>query len=137
VKPLPLAAAIERLRSPDALESFSPLTGDALLLVDLAAEGDRPTPEGLAAARASLARLPCPAVAVGADAPAPLAERLVDAFDVVVTSKAELTPVLDAVARAPLAAMALVQLLSHSETLDVEQGLLAESLVYSTLQGGP
>ncbi len=137
MKPLPLAAAIERLRSPDALETFSPLTGDALLLVDLASEGGRPTPEAIDAARAALARLPCPTLAMGRDAPSPLADRLVEAFDVVVSSDAELAPVLDAVARTPLAAMALVQLLRHGEGLGVEQALLAESLVYSMLQGGP
>ena len=137
MKPLSLAAAIERLGRPDALESFSPLTGDALLLVDLGVEAGRCTPEALEAARATLARLPCPAVALAADAPAPLAKRLVDAFDVVVASDAELAPVLDTVAQCPLAAMALVQLLRHGETLAVEQALLAESLVYSTLQSGP
>ncbi len=136
MKPLSLAAAIERLRSPDALETFSPLTGNAVLLVDLASEGGRPTPEAIDAARAALARLPCPALAVGSDAYAPLAARLVDAFDVVMASEAELAPVLEAVARTPLAAMALVQLLRHGEGLDVERGLMAESLAYATLQGG-
>ncbi len=135
--PLARAAAIERLRSPDALETFSPLTGDAVLLVDLASEGGRPAPEAIAAARAALARLPCPTVAVNSTALSPLATGLVEAFDVVATSDAELAPILDAVARTPLAALALVQLLRHGEGLDLERGLLAESLVYATLQGGP
>jgi enoyl-CoA hydratase/carnithine racemase len=56
---------------------------------------------------------------------------------VVVASDAELQPVLDAVERTPLAAMALVQLLRHNAHLDAHEGLVAESLVYSTLQGGP
>jgi hypothetical protein len=58
-------------------------------------------------------------------------------FDVVVSSEAELEPILAATRRTPLATMALVQLLRLSADLDVHQGLIAESLVYSTLQSGP
>jgi hypothetical protein len=60
-----------------------------------------------------------------------------EAFDLVVSSREELAPILDATRRTPLAAMALVQLLRQGAGLDVEQGLIAESLVYSTLQSGP
>jgi enoyl-CoA hydratase/carnithine racemase len=45
--------------------------------------------------------------------------------------------VLQAVERNPQAAAALVQLLRHSQRLDVHEALVAESLVYSTLQSGP
>jgi enoyl-CoA hydratase/carnithine racemase len=55
----------------------------------------------------------------------------------VVSSREELEPILDATRRTPLAAMALVQLLRQSAGLDIHQGLIAESLVYSTLQSGP
>ena len=58
-------------------------------------------------------------------------------FDVVVSSQEELEPILVATRRTPLAAMALVQLLRQSAGLDIHQGLIAESLVYSTLQSGP
>jgi len=62
---------------------------------------------------------------------------ILDRFDVVVTSEQELEPILAIVARAPLAAMTLVQLLRHNAGLGTHEGLLAESLAYSTLQGGP
>jgi enoyl-CoA hydratase/carnithine racemase len=55
----------------------------------------------------------------------------------VVSSEEELEPILVATRRTPLAAMALVQLLRQSAGLGVDQGLIAESLVYSTLQSGP
>jgi enoyl-CoA hydratase/carnithine racemase len=55
----------------------------------------------------------------------------------VVGSERDLEVIVAAVRRTPLAALALVQLLRHGATLDAHQGLLAESLVYSTLQGGP
>jgi enoyl-CoA hydratase/carnithine racemase len=76
-------------------------------------------------------------VALATDAPRSPAIPLCDHFDVVVSSEEELAPLLEAARRTPLAAMALVQLLRHSAHLDVYQGLLAESLVYSTLQSGP
>ncbi|MBW2295897.1 MAG: enoyl-CoA hydratase/isomerase family protein [Deltaproteobacteria bacterium] len=37
----------------------------------------------------------------------------------------------------PIASLAMVQLLRHNETLSVHRGLIAESLVYSTLQSEP
>ena len=42
-----------------------------------------------------------------------------------------------AVARSPIAALTLVQLLRAGAGLSLDQGLLAESLAYSTLQSGP
>jgi len=76
-------------------------------------------------------------VALDAGASHPAAVSLRDHFDVVVRSQAELEPVRETARRTPLAAMALVQLLRHSAALDVQQGLIAESLVYSMLQSGP
>jgi enoyl-CoA hydratase len=61
----------------------------------------------------------------------------VERFDAVVGDEGELEPIAATVRGAPLAAMALVQLLRHNEAIDVHQGLIAESLVYSTLQAGP
>jgi enoyl-CoA hydratase/carnithine racemase len=49
----------------------------------------------------------------------------------------QLSPVLETLRRAPLAAQALAQLLRLQQRLDLAQGLVAESLVYSTLQSGP
>jgi enoyl-CoA hydratase/carnithine racemase len=66
-----------------------------------------------------------------------VAAELIDCFDVVVRSHSELEPILETTWRTPLAATALVQLLRQSATLGIHQGLIAESLVYSTLQSGP
>lgn len=93
--------------------------------------------ETLTATAVTLARLPCPTVALATDAPRSSAISLRDHFDVMVSSEEELAPIVETARRTPLAAMALVQLLRHSAHLDVHQGLLAESLVYSTLQSGP
>jgi enoyl-CoA hydratase/carnithine racemase len=128
---------LERLASPYALETFSVLTGEPVLVVDLDSDGPEPSAAALAAARATLAQLACPSVALSAGPPSPGASELLERFDLVVGSEAELTPVLDAARRTPLAALALVQLLRHSAGLDVHEGLIAESLVYSTLQSGP
>jgi enoyl-CoA hydratase/carnithine racemase len=76
-------------------------------------------------------------VALAGDDSRSRASSIRDHFDVVVSSGAELEPVLETARRTPLAAMALVQLLRQSADLDVHQGLIAESLVYSTLQSGP
>jgi hypothetical protein len=113
------------------------LTGEAILVVDLGSEARAPDAEAIAAAGASLAALPCPTVALVTDTPASPAASLRDRFDVVVSSLAELEPVLETARRTPLAAMALAQLLRSSADLDVHQGLIAESLVYSMLQSGP
>jgi enoyl-CoA hydratase/carnithine racemase len=106
-------------------------------VVDLDSDVEKPSDEARGAARVVLAQLPCPSVALSAGPPSPSAAALVDRFDVVVASEADLGPILDAARRAPLAAMALVQLLRHSAALDIHEGLIAESLVYSTLQSGP
>ena len=130
---MPLAEAVERLQSPYVLEEFSALGGHPILVVDCR------SPTSLAAA--SLARadvclteLACPSIAIVDAGPPP---PLLDGFDVVVSSELDLAPILDVVARAPLAAMTLVQLLRHNAGLTNHEGLLAESLAYSTLQRGP
>lgn len=133
---LSLLEAVERLRSPEVFESCSPVSGEPALVVDL---GSAPAPTaGARAARAALAALPCPSIALVAErALAPAAARWLARFDLVVRAQSELASVLAAVRRAPLAAQVLVQLLRGGERRDVEAGLVAESLAYSTLQGGP
>jgi hypothetical protein len=76
----------------------------------------------------------CPVLAV-----APVEERspLADACDVVVADPEELAPVIAGIRQAPLAAGILVQVLRATAGLDVERGLLVESLAYATLQAGP
>jgi hypothetical protein len=113
------------------------LTGEPILLVALDSDAGGPSAEAISAAKAALATLPCPAVALDTGSSQSTATPLRDHFDVVVRSGEELEPILVATRRTPLAAMALVQLLRQSARLDVHQGLIAESLVYSTLQSGP
>lgn len=55
----------------------------------------------------------------------------------VVVPAADLDPLHEAFERTPLAAMALVLLLRGASTRTTEQGLVAESLTYSMLQGAP
>jgi enoyl-CoA hydratase/carnithine racemase len=90
----------------------------------------------LAAAREVLGRLPCPTLAIGGGQLSPAGAALADAFDVFVADAADLDPILATIARNPQAATALVQLLRHNDGLDIHQGLIAESFVYSTLQSG-
>ena len=120
--------ALERLRLPGASEALSPLTGEGVLLVDLRdASAARAAHRDLSAA---VARLPCPAVALGR-------AELGEAFDVCVSSEDALGRVVDAVRRRPIASLALVQLLRRGEGRGTHEALLDESLVYSVLQSGP
>ena len=135
--PLALAEAVRRLQSPAALEEFSSLTGQSSLLVDLRADGGAIQDEAMAVARNRLLELPCPTIALADASLDPRAEALADRFDVAVGSEEEAALVVAAARRTPLAAMALVQLLRLSAGRSVEEGLVAESLVYSTLQNGP
>ena len=57
-------------------------------------------------------------------------------LDVACASHADLDAVVAATLASPMAALALVQLLRHNEHASVTDGLFAESLTYSTLQGG-
>ena len=54
--------------------------------------------------------------------------------DVMVADEKELAMLVAAIDHQPVAAATLVQVLRHNETATIEQGLLAESLAYSTLQ---
>ena len=123
------------MRSPFRSELWSPLTGEVVFLVDLT--GELSAGIDLVEARRALAELPCPTVGVGGRSPSADGAKLADRFDVVVESEAELAPLLAGIRRSPLAALALVQLLRLGERLDLHEGLVAESLVYSTLQSGP
>jgi enoyl-CoA hydratase/carnithine racemase len=65
------------------------------------------------------------------------ARALAAALDVVAASEDELAAILATARRAPLATLVLVQLLRGSLARSVADGLVAESLAYSTLQAGP
>ncbi|MFP6625610.1 MAG: enoyl-CoA hydratase/isomerase family protein [Deltaproteobacteria bacterium] len=99
-----------------------------------AQEGDD---SALSQAERNLCELPCPSIALADGGMGPAASRLASGFDLVLVSEQDLALVLETVSRAPLASMALVQLLRQSVGMSIHEGLLAESLAYSTLQSGP
>ncbi len=113
------------------------MTGAPLLVVDLDVRAAAPSESELDAAGGRLAQLACPSVALIRESPSAPAARLRPRFDAVVAGEAELEAIATACEGTPLAAAAAAQLLRHSEGLGIHEGLIAESLVYSTLQGGP
>jgi len=141
-QPLTTEQAADLLADPAQVEA---LATDALLVVDTRAGGPLPV-----AARLPLAGAPCVTVALAEDPAAPgLA-----AFDVVllegdeqaeashrhvatVDAWAALDQLSAAVAAQPRAALVAVQVLRATAVLPVPQGLVVESLAYSTLQSGP
>ena len=108
-----------------------------MLVVDLDSDPGTPGEGMVERARTSLAELPCPTIAIRARAPSRVGADLLGRFDVAIDEPRELAPLLACIDRTPIAAMALVQLLRHSENQSIHEGLIAESLVYSTLQSGP
>ena len=135
---LSLPEAMKGLGSPYAPEEFGLLTGAGVFLVDLPSEDRTPIPQDdVEAAAGSLAQLACPTIALRSPEISPAASVLVESFDVVLpASDSGLEAVLTRVREQPQAALALVQLLRHNEFLGIHEGLIAESLVYSTLQAG-
>ncbi|MCS5635229.1 MAG: enoyl-CoA hydratase/isomerase family protein [Myxococcota bacterium] len=138
---LSLPEAIEGLRSPYAREEFALLTGAGVFVVDLPSEDRAPvSPDDMEAAAGALAELACPTIALRPPEISPAAVAWVDRFDVVLPASGSgsgLDAILNRVREQPRAALALVQLLRHNEFLGIHEGLIAESLVYSTLQAGP
>lgn len=133
--PLSPAELARALGDPVALERRSLLFGEPLVWVDL---GGEPPAEALGAdfSRA-LAELPAVAVGLAPSGVAPGAAGLAEALDLVVRDEDERDAVRSTVEGAPLAALVLVQLLRRSLARELAEGLLAESLAYSTLQAGP
>lgn len=77
---------------------------------------------------------PRPSIAIaGAETEPSLAA----ACDVQVATEQEATTLAAQIAQSPLAAAVLVQLLRITEAMPLADGLIAESLAYSTLQAGP
>ncbi len=137
LSPFSLGEAIDALASPYALEQFSQLTGAAVLVVDLSRPSVSQTSAACARARTNLGELPCPTVAIGASELPEENEAWARAFDVVLDEDEELSSIASNILARPMASLAMVQLLRHGATLSIHEGLIAESLVYSTLQGGP
>jgi enoyl-CoA hydratase/carnithine racemase len=134
---LGIADAVAQLASPDATERFSAVAGEPLLAIDLGFEGRDVSSDALAAARRALHCVPAPTLGLRSDNPSPAGRTLLDQLDVLVEAPDELALLDDRIRAHPLASAALVQLLRHSDKRDIEAGLIAESLVYSTLQSGP
>ncbi|MFP8874376.1 MAG: hypothetical protein VCB42_07585, partial [Myxococcota bacterium] len=135
---LSLPEVVDCLASPYAPETFSSLSGSGVLVVDLPSDEGTPLPqERLESAARTLLELACPTVALSGSSLSPSAASLLAAFDVVLEGGLSLPALLERIHSNPLASLALVQLLRHNEQVDVHQGLVAESLVYSVLQSGP
>jgi Enoyl-CoA hydratase/isomerase len=122
---LSLADLADLAAAPAELPPASPLGGRKFLVVD--AGGPMPAGVDLAA---WLRRQPCPVLGTGGAGP------ILDACDAVV-EEAGLAPLIATIEAAPIAATVLVQLLRATEKASVEDGLVAESLAYATLQAGP
>ncbi len=136
-RPVPVLSASELGRAlgvPDAGEAFSPIDGPGVLVLDLDRSAQAPVELPLPAILEELPRLPCVTIAIGnAPALAPLAA----ACDVHLPLRDELDAFRTAFEKKPLAAVAFVQLLrGFTPERPIEQGLVAESFVYSTLQSG-
>lgn len=121
----------ELARVPHLREQFSPFGDQHYLLVDLHAASATPAADETKNIRHFLQQLPCPSIAIGA------AHSLSDAFDIALTSIEESKTLCRNIARTPIAAMTLVQVMRCTETLPLAEGLLVESLAYATLQAGP
>jgi enoyl-CoA hydratase/carnithine racemase len=132
------AELIEALEDPSAPERFSVLTGAALVRVDLAGTAGAATRERAQRAAQRLAELPAISVGFGA-ADSACAHALAPALDVRLGADelGELAAIEESVASSPLASLGLVQLVRASLARTIHEGLVAESLVYSTLQAGP
>ncbi len=111
------------------LEVYSPLLEQRFLLLD----ADSALPRAAETLAHRLRRLPVPVIAVGNISSRVLASGV----DTIVTEAKEARLLIANIVNYPLAAMTLVQLLRHNEEVTPEQGLLAESLAYASLQGGP
>lgn len=81
-----------------------------------------------------LRQQPCPTIAIASTETEP---NLAAACDVQLATPGEATTLVQRISQSPLAATVLVQLLRITETMPLADGLIAESLAYSTLQAGP
>lgn len=133
--PVPILSPDELLdacATPWGLDAYSHVIGHACLLVDLS----RPLEEErVGDVVRALMGLPCPTLGLGASPQSSQPHGLLAALDVVLESHDELPGLLRNIQAHPLAATTLVQLLRHNSRVDIEAGLLAESLAYATLQG--
>lgn len=111
----------------------SPLAQPPFVLLDLAAPSQL-TRGDIDALRGWLLAQPCPVIGLGEGR---AASELGDACDLRVSEAQALASIVHPIGRAPLAAMALVQVLRQTGKLDTHAALTLESLAYATLQAGP
>ncbi|MBE9539463.1 MAG: enoyl-CoA hydratase/isomerase family protein [Proteobacteria bacterium] len=125
---------LDRLcQQPYSAASYSPLAGHLLFLLDLSTIDSTLPAYQHGPLSKILPHIPCPVIAI---APAGAHKAITDSVDVVVSSHKEAQGLLDNILQCPLTAMTLVQLLRHNEKSGTQDGLLAESLAYATLQAG-
>lgn len=121
-----LATAAGRL---SVIDEAGVLAGGGLLIVEPRSwQGD------VTAMAKHLRDIPAVTMLLAHDPPAD-AQELIDAFDVVAHSAAEVADITNAVESAPLGAYALVTLTRVSAELPAAAGIWAESAVFSTLMG--
>jgi enoyl-CoA hydratase len=128
---LTVSEAAALCRTPWGLEGYSPLQEHNYLLLNVTGAGSRDSDAQLQSLIDTLCLLPCPVIAVGEHA----SPALLKGVDVVVGSLCDAAPLIKNIDDHPLAAMTLVQLLRHNADVTAQQGLLAESLAYASLQG--
>ena len=129
--PLTIEQLCESARIPHTRENYSPFGDQHFLLADLSNSTSAPTSEDQQHIRTFLSQLPCPSIAIVNEHP------LQDAFDIAVSSIDDIKTLCSNIARAPIAAMTLVQVIRSTMMLPLAEGLLVESLAYATLQAGP
>jgi enoyl-CoA hydratase/carnithine racemase len=127
--------AFRVLGAPGGADAWDPIGGLPLFVVDLREQSWGELPSGTG--RAPLLRLGCPTVAFapGLSREGRGSERIAP-FDVVADDEPALDRLARAVSASPRAATMLVQVL-RAGTGSADDGLLLESLAYSTLQAGP
>lgn len=116
--------------SPYAFAEHAALEAEPWLIVDLR-EAATASPNRIVELESWLRNRPCPTLAIGA-ATQPLAA----AFDVVLPDTTDLARIVANIARTPLAALVLVQVLRRTEGMAIEAALTIESLGYAALQTG-
>lgn len=112
--------------------SYSPLMGHPLILLDLLDNNITRILESFEQLPQVLSRVACPVIAVAKQGSF---SALTQCVDVVASSHKEAQSLITNILQHPLTAMTLVQLLRHNEKANLDDGLLAESLAFATLQG--
>ncbi len=110
---------VERLQQPTALQDLCVFNDVKYIVVENDSSDTHATPLP-----------PCPLIGVGHGSQAnPL-------FDTRVETEEELEPIIESIERHPIASALFVQLLRLNEKVSISDALVAESLVFSTLQHG-